>query len=235
MSFNISKCHIMHVTRSRKVKNTSYTLHNQPLTTVNQATYLGVELTSNLSWGAHVNKVSHKASQSLGFLKRNLHSAKPDTKTAAYTSLVRPILEYSSSAWDPYTAKDKAKIENVQRSAARYVTNNFDRTPGTVTNILTQLNWNSLESRRQTGRLVLFYKIVHGFVDIPCAQYLTPYTRQSRNYHHLAYQIPVATVDYLKFSYFPRTVCLWNTLPSHVVSADSVLCFKSGLATLTLP
>ncbi len=47
-----------------------------------------------------------KASQSLGFLKRNLHSAKPETKQAAYNSIVRPTLEYSSAAWDPHTQND---------------------------------------------------------------------------------------------------------------------------------
>ncbi len=127
MSFNIGKCHIMHATRSRKTLNHVYSLHGEPLSTVSQATYLGVELSSDLSWSPHVNKITSKASQTLGFLKRNLHSAKPDTKTAAYNSLVRPTLEYSCSAWDPYTQKDIQKIENVQRRAARFVTNNYEK------------------------------------------------------------------------------------------------------------
>ena len=230
MSFNIGKCHIMHVTKSNKKINTVYTLHNQPLSTVSQATYLGVEISSNLSWTPHINKITSKSSQSLGFLKRNLHSARKSTKQAAFNSIVRPTLEYCSSVWDPYTQKDIDRIENIQKQAARFVTNTYSKTPGTVTNIMSELKWNTLESRRQTSRLTLFYKMVNNYVAINPSQYLTPYTRQSRHYHHLAYQIPYTTVDYFKFSYFPRTVVQWNTLPSHVVSADSIAGFKSALA-----
>ena len=231
MSFNVSKCHIIHIHRTRNPIKTSFILHNQPLSVVNQATYLGVEITSNLSWSPHVNKIANKASQSLGFLKRNLHSAKPSTKTAAYNTIVRPNLEYCSSVWDPYHQKDIDKLENIQRSASRFVTNNYSKTPGTVTNILNDLKWNTLQTRRQYSRLVLFHKIAYNHVDININHFLTPHARHSRRYHHLAFQIPTATVDYFKFSYFPRTVTQWNTLPSGVVSAESISGFKSALAT----
>ena len=152
----------MHISgRSKKVTNTSYTLHNTQLQTTKQATYLGIEITSDLSWSAHVNKVTSRASQTLGFLKRNLHSAKQETKAAAYQSLVRPTLEYSSSAWDPYHKKDIDKIDAVQKRAARFVTNNYTNTPGSMTHILSTLGWTSLEMRRQQSRLLFFYKIVN--------------------------------------------------------------------------
>ena len=84
---------------------------SQPLTTVSQATYLGIELASNLSWTPHINKITSKASQSLGFLKRTFNSAKSETKTAAYKSIVRPTLEYSSPVWDQYKTCDIQKLE----------------------------------------------------------------------------------------------------------------------------
>ena len=235
MSFNIAKCHIMHISRSRKVIKTNYTLHNKLLETVSQATYLGVEISSDLSWSPHVNKITSKASQSLGFLQRNFPLARPETKQAAYTSIVRPTLEYCASAWDPYLHKDIQKIENVQRRAARFVSGNYAKTPGTVTNIMSQLQWETLEHRRKIGRLSLFYKMVNDHVDVPISRYLVPQTRQTRHTHHLAFQKPITTVDYYKYSFFPRTVTLWNTLPSNVVSADTVLGFKSALVTLRLP
>ena len=233
MTFNIDKCHIMHITKARKVNKTQYTLHQQPLQTVSQATYLGIEIRSDLSWSSHVNKITNKASQSLGFLKRNLHSAKKETKEAAYRSLVRPTLEYSSSAWDPHTHKDINLLESVQKRAARFVTNNYSKTPGSMTNILSNLQWTPLEQRRQTSRLVLFYKIVNHHVALDIDQYLTPYIRQSRHFHHQAYQLPSTSTDTYKYSYFPRTVIVWNSLPPNVVSADSVLGFKSALAAWT--
>ena len=105
MSFNTAKCHIMHITRSRKPIHTAYTLPVQQLSSINQVTYLGIELTSSLAWSSHINKITSKGSQSLGFLKRNIHSAKQITKDAAYNTIVRPTLEYCSSVWDLYQQK----------------------------------------------------------------------------------------------------------------------------------
>ena len=104
-----------------------------------------------------------------------------------------------------------------------------------MTNILTTLNWPSLESRRTNNRLVLFYKIVNNIVAMDMNIYLQPYTRQSRHYHSQAFHLVQSTNDTYKYSFFPNTVYLWNTLPQNVVSADSVSGFKSALAAWTAP
>ena len=123
-------------------------------------------------------------------------------------------------------------IENVQRRAARFVTNNYSKELGSVAESLRKLQWESLERRRQNIRLSLFHKIHYGLVDIIPSQYMTPYTRQSRHYHHLAYQVPHSTTDYIKYSFFHRTIVEWNSLPVYLVSSDSNPVFKSGLASL---
>ena len=195
---------------------------------------MGIELAPNLSWSPHIGKITRKGSQSLGFLKRNIHSAKRPTKEAAYNAIVQPTLEYCSSVWDPYPQKDIDKLENIQRQAARFVTNTYDKTPGVVTNALKELEWKTLQSRRTQSRLVLFHKMVHGHVDVNPSHFLTPYNRPSRHHHHLSYQIPTSSTDYFKFSFFPRTVILWNLLPSDVVRAESIQGFRSALATTDL-
>ena len=42
-------------------------------------------------------------------------------KEAAYKGIVRPVLEYGSSVWDPNTDE----LEKVQNRAARFVTRNY--------------------------------------------------------------------------------------------------------------
>ena len=56
-------------------------------------------------------------------------------KAQAYTSLVRPtgILEYGSSAWDPYRMYQKNWLEQVQRGAAHFTTSTYSRQEGCVT------------------------------------------------------------------------------------------------------
>ena len=136
----------------------NYTLHGQSLKSVESAKYLGVTITSDLRWNCHVSNITNKGNQTLGFLKRNLKIKSPALKAFAYKSLVRPTLEYSSTAWDPYTQQNIDKIEMVQRRAARYTLNRYGKTES-VTNMLVELGWDTLETRKKKSRLVVLYKI----------------------------------------------------------------------------
>ena len=86
-------------------------------------------------------------------------------KTTAYTSLVRPVLEYVSTVWDPYTKSCIDKMEMVQRRAARYVPHRYHNT-SCVGKMLDTLQWTSLEERRKQQRLSMLYKIQHGQVAL---------------------------------------------------------------------
>ena len=98
-----------------------------------------------------------KANRTLEFLRRKYYCPKT-VKEAAYKTLVRPILEYGSSVWDPYTQGLQDKLEKVQDRAARFVTRNYTRDEGSMTGILEQLKWESLKKRRKDNRLILLYK-----------------------------------------------------------------------------
>ena len=77
-----------------------------------------------------------------------------------YTSLVRPILEYATQVWDPYQKSLLYKIEMIQRRAARWVFSNYDF-HSSVSSMLKDLNWSTLEERRKASRLTLLSRIVH--------------------------------------------------------------------------
>ena len=84
---------------------------------------------------------------------------------SAYISLVRSTLEYTASVWDPHLAKDINKLENIQRRSARFVKGGY-RTTSSVTQMLQELGWQDLQSRRRDLRLALLYKVVMGHVGI---------------------------------------------------------------------
>jgi hypothetical protein len=98
-----------------------------------QAIFLLVESGGNSSCSSNfvtvpkVQKVVAKGNKALGFIRRNVGSCPEEVKKQAYLALVRPHLEYASSAWNPYLQKHIQQIEMVQRRAARVIKSNYSR------------------------------------------------------------------------------------------------------------
>lgn len=112
----------MHIYRGRNHLSRMYKLNDDVLNVVTQAKYLGVTVTDNLSWSTHTSSVAARANSEIGFLWRNLRHCPKELREQAYISLVRSIMEYSASVWDPHLKKDKLELERAQRRAARFVT-----------------------------------------------------------------------------------------------------------------
>jgi hypothetical protein len=160
MKFNTAKCFIMHVTHKQNIFPHQYHMGSSVLQKVDHHPYLGVELSSKLSWATHITQTVNKSNSILGLLKRNLWNCSPRTKEIAYKTLVRPRLEYCSPIWDPHQKVHQENLERVQRRAARFVTNDYRRT-SSVSNMLDDLNWKTLQDRREKARLILLYKETH--------------------------------------------------------------------------
>ena len=233
MEFNADKCFVLNISKKRQPKLNEYYLKNTLLQTVDSTTYLGVEISKDLKWSRHIDKTVKKANKSLGFIRRNIKTNNTNTKTLAYQTLVRPILEYACQVWDPHLACEISKLESVQRRAARYVTNRFHNT-SSVTNMLHELKWDSLQQRRCKSRLTMLYKMSNDLIDISHSDYLIPSTLS----HHATgthFIRPYSMTNYQKFSFFPRTIGQWNFLPPSIKLSNNLENFKAGVAELTIP
>ena len=139
--------------------------------------------------GIHVSNVCTKANRTLGILRRNLYSCPQKVKEAAYKGLVRPVLDYGSSVWDPSGVVLQEELESVQKNAARFVTDNYNYETGSMTGILGHLKWESLKKRRKDNILILLYKGLKGKASVPTDD-LIPKTRRCRNQHSMALECP---------------------------------------------
>ena len=84
-----------------------------------------------------MNKITARANQSLGFVKRNVKTRSSLIKTKV---LVSPRLEYCSTVWDPQSKCATQRLEIVPRRAARYVLRRYHNT-SSVSDMLGHLQW----------------------------------------------------------------------------------------------
>ena len=203
MKFNAKKCNIMRVSRSRKPLQHFYSLGNEILQEVSDAKYLGIQIDNKLDWNKHILTVAARGQSKLAFLNRNLKvkSCPKKLRDIAYISLIRPALEYSCSVWHPHKKSNKDKIEKVQRRGARFVSNNF-RCKASVSEMLHDLGWQSLDGRWQDQRLVLFYKIINGLASVETEEILTPADSRTRKNHSFKFKRLQANCDLYRYSFF---------------------------------
>ena len=231
LRFNVSKCTVIHCTRSLTPFNHVYTLNNHVLNLSDQHTYLGVILNTSLSWSPHISSIVTKASKTLNFLKRNLNKCSEQVKESAYLTMVRPQLEYASDVWDPHQTGDIVELEKIQRRAARWVMNDYGRL-SSVTSMLNQLSWPTLQIRRKLSRLQTLHKIFNQQISLIIPPYYLPTSRSTRQYHPLHYILPHVSTTAHQNSYFSRTINDWNSLPVDLVEVADADIFRTGLQSL---
>ena len=124
MNFNPKKkCFHLAVGKTALVGSSSpvFSICGQGLERVSSNPYLGVELQSDLKWNVHISQIEAKAKQKIGMIRRVLRDADLKTRMIAYTSLVRPGLEYGCAVWDPYFKNDITVLERTQNLALRFI------------------------------------------------------------------------------------------------------------------
>ena len=84
---------------------------------------------------------------------------------SAFTTYVRPLLEYNSVIWSPRYEYLKDKLESVQRRFTKRL-KGFGHISHAAR--LDRLKAETLELRRLTSDLTMTFSIIRGFVDIDC-------------------------------------------------------------------
>ena len=202
------------LTCSFKKKNYSpIKFSNAQLENVDKHKHLGLTLSSNLSWNAHIEALLHSVSPMSDVLKRLKYDLDRYSLERTYFSFIRPKLEYASNIWDNCSKKDCDRLENLQLDIARTVTGARRGTSHEA--IYNETNWMTLKERRSLNKFKFFSKIVDG----QCPDYLEtilpnkirvnrPHSRHSENFVSIK-----CRTETFKNSFFPSTTMMWNDLP----------------------
>ena len=184
-------------------------------------------LSNDGSFTTYIDSTCAKASRTLWFLSRNLRTCPEKLKTLDFNSMRMSTLEYAAPIWDPYQTKDMKKLDKIQHRGTRFVTRNYSRsTRGEQ--IVKELKWEDLSTRRYHSHLILFCQIINKQVAIPFVenQFIVPGSRgrfHALTHKHIGY----------KHSYYPQTIRDWNCLPDKTRSGPSLEIFKSRLGELS--
>ena len=140
-----------------------YLLNGVTLDKSDQEKDIGVIIHKTLKPTAQCTKAAGTANGVLGQMARALHVRDAKTWSKLYITYIRPHLEYSTPAWNPWTRKDIQQLEKVQERALRQIT-----TLGHLTyqEKLDRLGLTTLEERRVRSDMIQVWKILHSHDDV---------------------------------------------------------------------
>ena len=149
----------------------------------------------------------------------------------AFTTFVRPLLEYASCVWSPYNITLITKLESVQRSFTKKLTGLRQLT---YTARLKYLKIDSLEIRRLKADLLMYYKILWGWVDLDVSTFFSMSNSQITRGHSFKLNKPLCKNSHQLGWFNHRAVTAWNALPENIVTSSSPAAFKRMLRSANL-
>ena len=97
--------------------------------------------------------------------------------------------------------------------------------------MISDLGWDSIQSRWKDARLTLFYKVVHRSMGVNAEDYLTKgYSRRRVRNSYKYKQIQVTTLQYSN-SFFMKTIRDWDKLPDKVTNSETPEAFHDSLSS----
>ena len=230
MEFNPGKSALLRFSRRRCCNPSIYRLGSASIPVEKKYKYLGVLITDALKWDKHVESITAKASQSLGFFKRNLKGCSIKVKKKVYETCVRPQVEYASVVWGPMKRVRAQKcmleenLEKVQKRAARWALSDYDFR-SSVSQMQERLGWDSLAKRRHIDRLCFIYKGVYNLYDLSShISFRQP--GDFRSVHNMHLHVLSTRLDTVQGSVFVRGAKEWNNLSANLISISDVSDFR---------
>ena len=252
MSYNIAKCHSLHLGKHNprntyvlpkmtNIKKTSggtsydYTFHK--LDHVEQEKDLGVVVDEKLQFRNHMSAKIAKANTMIYLIKHTFKFLNTEMFNTLYKSLVRPQVEYATQVWCPTLKMDINAIEKVQHRATKLIP---EIAMLSYEERLQHLKLPTLQYRRLRQDLIFIFKHTQELIDLdtrthcpvcpPTHDMLTPTLSQNTRGHNHKYQIHHHQGIRQKFI-TSRALKFWNKLNKNTVNTKTVNAFKNKIST----
>lgn len=240
LKLNVSKTKAMilgsspYLERLRSLDIPAVTVRDQPVPYVDVVRNLGVHLSADLSWNAHIAQVSKKVYATLHRLKYRSEILSPEIKTLLVRALIFPHLDYCCLVYHDASDYLNVKLQRLVNSGIRFIFNL--RRDVHITPYRLQLHWLSVMNRR----LFFLGSCVFQILDTASPVYLRelfvvpdPGLRRSSRLvtpgNPQPFHIPSHRTACYRHSFLLSALYFWESLPVLVRGASSLEVFKVRL------
>ena len=147
------------------------------------------------------------------------------------TSLIMPTLSYIIEVYGSCSEYLLNALQVQQNKAAKYITQLPHRTPTEI--LLLQCDWLSVRQLAKYCSLILLHRIMVEEKPKYIADRLVPLSRtgmrETRRTDHLCLQMKKCRTMTASRTFIPRSIALWNTLPSYLREIRDTASFKTQL------
>ena len=169
LTFNPAKSKAMVFSRKRcPVPVPSYfKLNGSKLEIVDSVKYLGITISSDLTWSKHINIIGSKARKLVGLLFRQFYRcADTDTIHKLYIAIIRLHLEYASQVWAGWIPICRRTNKHLKTCLYRVCLKRWDLSYPAM---LRTLSIPTLAAQRQQLKLCTFFRYVNQLSTAPIA------------------------------------------------------------------
>jgi len=139
-------------------------------------------------------------------------------RETAYTTLVRPTLEYASAVCMGPTSQEGHCFARKSPTQSRTFYTELQPI-GRVLRIWWKILWvGHFRTEKEKARLALMCMLSHNLIDIDSAKYLITHPQNRTRKNQSIVRNLYASKDVYQFSYFPKTIDEWNCLPDDIVT-----------------
>ncbi len=228
LEFNIKKCHVMEMGRSKRRPSWEYKMGGITIPKSKEEKDLGVIIQDTLSPEKHINGIFGSTYNLLANIRVAFNYLDKEMMKKIITHMIRPKLEYAAVVWSPHKKKDIRKLERIQRTATKMIPELEDLS---YEERLEEIGLPTLQERRERGDLITMFKLVNGMEKIDRDDLVIKVEEGDRRTrgHMKKLKKSHCLGDIKKYSFPHRTVEIWNNLKEEVVAAKSVHMFKKKL------
>ena len=217
-----------------KLRSSSIEVGNQKIDRSSSVRNLGVMLDESLGMNSHINQICKASFYHIHNIRRISKYLSKECRQSLVHAYLTSRLDYCNSLLYGLPKYQLPKLQRIQNMAARLITDTmkFDH----IKPVLYNLHWLPVNYRIQFKILMITFKAIHGMAprylsNLICIRSSSRYSLRNNDRMFLERPKGVMRTTLGAGSFHASAPALWNSLPTHIRTIDSLALFKKSLKT----